>query len=179
MNWPDAFEVSAVALDPAEGKKTGDYTAAVFCGWAQGRLWVDSDLEKVPPEAGVGMALDLWDKHNATCIGAEAQTMRSLLVREFRSQCRDRGIVVPSLHIIRQHEAKHTRIMSLGGYLARGMLRFLPNKGNRLLVRQLKEFPNADHDDGPDALHMAVSLLVGLSAADIQQRSTFRPIAIT
>jgi hypothetical protein len=30
--------------------------------------------------------------------------------------------------------------------------------GARLLVRQLRDFPNGDHDDGPDALEMAVRL---------------------
>ena len=30
--------------------------------------------------------------------------------------------------------------------------------GTRLLVEQLKEFPIGDHDDGPDAVEMAVRL---------------------
>jgi len=31
--------------------------------------------------------------------------------------------------------------------------------GTRLLVSQLRDFPHADHDDGPDALEMAIRLL--------------------
>jgi phage terminase large subunit-like protein len=43
-------------------------------------------------------------------------------------------------------------------------LRFKANSpGARLLVRQLRDFPNADHDDGPDALEMAVRLARELS----------------
>ncbi len=30
--------------------------------------------------------------------------------------------------------------------------------GTRLLVDQLREFPSGDHDDGPDALEMALRL---------------------
>jgi phage terminase large subunit-like protein len=37
-------------------------------------------------------------------------------------------------------------------------LRVRNNPGGRLLVDQLMDFPNADHDDGPDALEMAIRL---------------------
>jgi hypothetical protein len=40
-------------------------------------------------------------------------------------------------------------------------LRFMANSpGTRLLVEQLQEFPIGDHDDGPDALEMALRLAV-------------------
>jgi hypothetical protein len=34
--------------------------------------------------------------------------------------------------------------------------------GARLLVEQMKDFPLADHDDGPDALEMAIRLMAQL-----------------
>jgi hypothetical protein len=49
---------------------------------------------------------------------------------------------------------------SLTPWLARRELRFKANSpGARLLVEQLRDFPHADHDDGPDALEMAVRVL--------------------
>jgi hypothetical protein len=47
----------------------------------------------------------------------------------------------------------------LGPYLSLRRLRFLSNSAStRLLVDQLRDFPSAAHDDGPDALEMALRL---------------------
>ena len=54
---------------------------------------------------------------------------------------------------------KLVRIRRLGPYLASHRLRFKSGSpGTRLLVEQLQEFPISDHDDGPDALEMAIRL---------------------
>ena len=47
--------------------------------------------------------------------------------------------------------------------LSERRIRFKRNSpGTRLLVEQLKQFPTADHDDGPDALEMARRLAIEL-----------------
>ncbi len=66
---------------------------------------------------------------------------------------------------------KQTRIRRLGPYLSQRRLRFKSHSpGVRLLIDQLKEFPVADHDDGPDAAEMAIRLaadwLSGSRASD-------------
>jgi predicted phage terminase large subunit-like protein len=54
---------------------------------------------------------------------------------------------------------KVVRIRRLTPYLAKRQIRFKAgSKGARLLVEQLRDFPNGDHDDGPDALDQAVQL---------------------
>jgi predicted phage terminase large subunit-like protein len=64
---------------------------------------------------------------------------------------------------------KPVRIRRLTPLLARGRLRFKADSpGARLLVRQLRDFPNADHDDGPDALEMAVRLAMMMTRAPQQ-----------
>ncbi len=51
------------------------------------------------------------------------------------------------------------RIRRLTPYLARRQMRFKRHsRGAQLLIEQLRDFPYADHDDGPDALEMAVRL---------------------
>ena len=47
------------------------------------------------------------------------------------------------------------RIKSLQPLIASGRIRF--SKKHRLLLEQLRQFPKAAHDDGPDALEMAVA----------------------
>jgi hypothetical protein len=51
------------------------------------------------------------------------------------------------------------RIRRLGSYLSKRQLRFLAcSPSTRLLVEQLRDFPCGAHDDGPDALEMAIRL---------------------
>ncbi|MEN6494067.1 MAG: hypothetical protein ABFD16_07235, partial [Thermoguttaceae bacterium] len=60
---------------------------------------------------------------------------------------------------------KRVRIRRLGPYLAARRLRMKSDSPpTRLLVNQLREFPVSDHDDGPDALEMAIRLLEHLLA---------------
>ena len=57
------------------------------------------------------------------------------------------------------------RIRRLTSLLARGKIKLKANSpGARLLVEQLRAFPNGDHEDGPDSLEMAVRLAIGLLA---------------
>lgn len=54
---------------------------------------------------------------------------------------------------------KPVRIRRLTPLLSQGKLRFKGGSpGTRLLVEQLQDFPNGDHDDGPDALEMTLRL---------------------
>ncbi len=54
---------------------------------------------------------------------------------------------------------KQVRIRRLGPYLSRRQMRFLSRSvSTQLLVDQLRDFPAGAHDDGPDALEMALRL---------------------
>jgi predicted phage terminase large subunit-like protein len=54
---------------------------------------------------------------------------------------------------------KETRIERLGPYFDQRIFRFKRNKGTERLLAQLREFPLADHDDGPDAMEQATRLI--------------------
>ena len=75
--------------------------------------------------------------------------------REFARQ----GIHWCTPAAIHNHVNKQVRIRRLGPYLAQRRLRFLQGSpGTQLLVDQLRDFPLGTHDDGPDALEMALRL---------------------
>jgi len=58
---------------------------------------------------------------------------------------------------------KQVRIRRLGTYLAQRKLRFKSRSpGTALLIQQMRDFPVGDHDDGPDALEMALRLMIEL-----------------
>ena len=66
------------------------------------------------------------------------------------------GIVPAAIH---NHVNKQMRIRRLGPFMSHRRLRFLAGSAStRLLVEQLRDFPAGAHDDGPDALEMALRL---------------------
>ncbi|MEX9876198.1 phage terminase large subunit, partial [Providencia rettgeri] len=64
---------------------------------------------------------------------------------------------------------KALRIESLQPHMANGLIRL--HATQHTLIDQLRHYPKADHDDGPDALHMLWSLAVSRAGnTDIQTR---------
>jgi len=77
------------------------------------------------------------------------------------------GVPIP-LYTIDNRIKKELRILRLTPYLSQGLLRFRGgSKGAELLVDQMRNFSIANtpdiHDDGPDALEMAMRLTLDLT----------------
>lgn len=70
------------------------------------------------------------------------------------TESRVRGFYLPVVSTDNQTSKKEIRIQTLQPLVKNGVIRF--NKQHRLLLEQLRYYPLADHDDGPDALEMAV-----------------------
>ncbi len=158
-NLPRAFDLSALAVDPSKGRRGGDYSAIVFAGLSGGLVYVDAWLERSPPERTVSDAIELAARYSPGAVALEANAFQFLLAPEFDRQCRENHIPPLPLHLVEQHTPKEVRIRGLGPYLARGKLRFLEGQGCRRLVQQLRDFPLSEHDDGPDALELALRML--------------------
>jgi predicted phage terminase large subunit-like protein len=157
--FPRVFDVSALAVDPSRGGRKGDYSAIVFAGISGGLAWIDASLERRPPERIVSDAIDMALRYAPHVVAVEANAFQFLLGSEFDRQCRDRRIPPLPLHLVEQHGAKDLRIGNLGPYLLGEKFRLRDSPGCRLLVQQLREFPLSDHDDGPDALELAMRML--------------------
>ena len=159
---PSDLTVRAIALDPSKGRdaRNGDYSAYVFVGIAsRGVLHVEADLaRRATPqmvEDGVAMCLRLRPQ----AFGVEANQYQELLCGEFAAELARQRIshIVPSA--IHNYTSKMMRIRRLGPHLSQGRLRFLAcSPSTRMLVEQLRDFPCGAHDDGPDALEMAIRL---------------------
>jgi predicted phage terminase large subunit-like protein len=84
---------------------------------------------------------------------------QELLRGEFESEFRRRHKRVLAPRGINNSTNKLVRIRRLGPYLSQHRLRFhAKSPATRLLVDQLRDFPLGAHDDGPDALEMAIRL---------------------
>ena len=78
-----------------------------------------------------------------------------LVQPEYERQCRERNMVVP-LRARFNSQRKEQRILRLGLYLGRGRMRFRRTRGTQVMVDQFRDFGAGDHDDGPDAVELAV-----------------------
>jgi len=162
-DWPRDFDVRVVAVDPSKGKdsRTGDYSAIVFVGVHRGLVYVDADLERRTSDKIVRDTLRMCDRYKPDFVGIEANQFQELLVDQFERATQ--GTLSQRWPIFKMFNRinKAVRVRRLGPYLTNRELRFKGDSpGCRLLVDQLIDFPLADHDDGPDALEMALRLPV-------------------
>jgi predicted phage terminase large subunit-like protein len=166
--WPSATIVRTMALDPSKGAdaRRGDYSALVLLGVdRQGIVYVEADLARRPTPQMVADGVELFGRFRPDVFGIESNQFQELLAGEFETEFRRQGMLGARPWPIENRTSKLVRIRRLSPYLASRRLRFRQTPGTRLLVEQLKQFPLADHDDGPDALEMALRLAADLLAA--------------
>jgi predicted phage terminase large subunit-like protein len=161
--WPNELAIRVITLDPSKGSdaRRGDYSAYVLLGIDQaGMIYVEADMARRPTPQMVEDGVALCERFRPTAFGVEANQFQELLCRELADAFARRGMayIVPSA--IHNHASKLVRIRRLGPFLSQHRLRFLSRSAStRLLVDQLRDFPAGAHDDGPDALEMALRLV--------------------
>jgi predicted phage terminase large subunit-like protein len=164
--WPPNLRLKTMALDPSKGAdaRRGDYSALVAIGVDRaGIIYVEADLARRSTPEVVATGVDWFRRFRPDVFGVESNQFQDLLAGEFVAEFRRQGILSARPAPIENHTAKQVRIRRLGPYLSSRRLRFKARSpGTRLLVDQLREFPIADHDDGPDALEMALRLAAEL-----------------
>ena len=169
--WPDAWVCKAVALDPSKGteSKFGDYSAFVMLMVTiDGTIYVDADLAVRNTSVITETAVEIQHRFQADWFGVEANQFQHLLANDLQRRGNERYVPMP-LFTINNQVNKLVRIRRLTPYLSQGRIRFKgDSKSARLLVEQMRDFPNGDHDDGPDALEMAVRL-AGQLLADMRE----------
>lgn len=174
-DWPTTA-IRVMSLDPSKGtdSKQGDYQAITLWGrTADGIEWVDADLSKRPiaaPRAaddtaiGEGMVervVELYKGFRPECLALETNTFQQLLSIPLHAEAKRQGIELRIVEIDNRVN-KNVRIRRLGGPLSMRRMRFKRTPGVRVLVEQLKQFPTAEHDDGPDSLEMARRVAIEL-----------------
>ncbi len=161
-SWPAELTLRTMALDPSKGRddRRGDYSALVMLGVdRQGVLYVEADLARRPTPQMVADGVERCGQFRPDVFGIEANQFQDLLAGEFDNAFRRQGMLDGRPVALENRVNKVVRIRRLGPYLAGRRLRFKSDSpGTRLLVEQLKTFPVGDHDDGPDALEMAIRL---------------------
>ncbi|MCA9229192.1 MAG: phage terminase large subunit, partial [Planctomycetales bacterium] len=162
QQWPDELQFKVMALDPSKGANTrqGDYSAFVILGVdRQGLLFVEADLARRPTPQMVAEGVELLRRHRIDTFGVEANQYQELLAGEFETAMLQSGLRQAPPCAIHNRVNKQVRIRRLGPYLSQRRMRFLKgNPSTVMLVEQLRDFPLGAHDDGPDALEMALRI---------------------
>jgi predicted phage terminase large subunit-like protein len=96
----------------------------------------------------------------------EEDQFQELLIPECENEAVAQKLLVPITGIASGGVPKPLRIRRLSPYISRRRIRFMRRSaGVRLLIEHLMDFPNGSHDDGPDALEMALRKATELLAA--------------
>ncbi len=166
-DYADAAEVLAAlgtkaqlfgACDPSLGRRPGrgDYTAIVILARDQdsGTMFVlDADIRRRKPDEIIERIIALAQAYDFSQFVAEANQFQEVLADNLSARARRAGVRLP-LKKITSTANKQVRIESLEPFISQGTLRF--SRRQQLLLEQLRQFPLGAHDDGPDALEMAV-----------------------
>lgn len=172
--WPSSLTHRVIALDPSKGRadRPGDYSAFVMLGLDEDwRLWADADMDNTrpveSPQGGrsiVSDGMNLYQWFSPQALSVETNGFQELVAAAFLRVAQERRLHLP-LYGVCSTSPKTSRIRALGTYLAQRRLRIRDTPGGRLLLQQIRDFPEGAHDDGPDGLAQAVRMLDRLLGA--------------
>lgn len=112
---------------------------------------VEAKIAKRLPDKIISDIIELQREYRCQVWVIETVQFQEFLRTELVKRSAALGVPVPAVAVI-PHTDKLLRIESLQPHMANGLIRLHPSQNT--LIEQLRHFPKADHDDGPDALHM-------------------------
>lgn len=144
------------AVDPSLGKKNKarDPSAILVGGYdrQKGLLHVvEASIKRRIPNLIIEDVVRFQREYNCLVWACEAVQFQEFLRTRIIEVGKQRGIAVPTRAIIPNTD-KDLRIESLEPYVSNGEI--LLHASQTILYDQLRHWPEADHDDGPDALQM-------------------------
>lgn len=151
------------AVDPSMGKHGAgrDPSAILVGGFCRATMTLDvveASIRKRHPDRIIEDVIAMHQEYRPLLWGVEAIQFQAFLVDELARRGAERGIAIPVQAIINSSD-KQLRIETLQPHMKRGRIRLQPSQ--QTLVDQLRHFPKADHDDGPDALEMLWRMACG------------------
>jgi len=156
---PNSFFIGA--CDPALGKskRGNDDTAIItlFVDPTKGSYVVEADMRKLTPTETVDAIIEKHRRWRYALFGLETNHFQSMLADLLRTNSARAGLDVP-VHQIQNTCAKEDRIRMLEPSITDGTIEL--DSRHTALINQLRQFPKAAHDDGPDALNMACQTVV-------------------
>ncbi len=164
--WPERLAVKVVAIDPSKGRdsKHGDYSAIVSYGRDGNEVeYAEADLKRRTTDAICEDAARICAAFRPDLLVLESNTFQELLKVPLIAALKREKVEVLVEGVVNSVN-KNVRIRRLTLPLARRKIRFRSRSpGTQLMVQQLRDFPNGDFDDGPDALELCRRSAIDLS----------------
>jgi len=144
------------AIDPSLGKngKGRDPSAILIGGFDRlsGRMdVVEASIRKRLPDIIISDTIALQREYRCLLWFVETVQFQEFLRTTMMTEAAKQGVGISAVPIIPVAD-KNLRIERLQPPIAAGLIRFAPT--HTTLIDQLQQWPNADHDDGPDCLDM-------------------------
>lgn len=144
------------AIDPSLGKAgaSRDPSALLVGGLNRQTMVLDvveAGIKKRLPDRIIEDAITLQKQYRCLLWVVEVVQFQAFLYSELIKRAALAGIAFPARGV-QPIADKMLRIESLQPHFVNGLIRLHPSQTT--LIDQLRHFPKADHDDGPDALQM-------------------------
>ena len=180
-DWPRTWQIKTLTLDPSKGKdaRRSDYSAFVsLMVGVDGVLYVDGDLARRPTPQIVADGVAIYQQWKPDGFGVESNAWQELLGQDFGDEFRRQGMIDANPFSLDNRVNKLVRIRRLGPFLSQHRLKFKRGSpGAALIVSMMRDFPDKNaHDDGPDALEMAIRLAKTLLAAGAEDVDEFERV---
>lgn len=148
------------ACDPSLGKQgTARDPSAILVGGLNRKTMVldvvEADICRRVPDLIITRLIDLQAEYACVAWAIETIQFQAFLYTEIIKRAALRGIAFPGVPVSPSTD-KNLRIMSMQPHVANGLIR--SHRNHTTLNEQLTFYPEADHDDGPDALDMLKTL---------------------
>ncbi|MCG8996645.1 phage terminase large subunit [Laribacter hongkongensis] len=148
------------ACDPSMGKAArGRDPSALLVGGLNRETGildvVEASIKKRLPDRIIEDVIAFQRDYRCLVWGVETVQFQEFFKDELVKRAAVAGIPVPARGI-KPIGDKSLRIETLQPHMANGLIRL--HDSQAVLIAQLRHFPMADHDDGPDALHMLWSI---------------------
>ena len=144
------------AIDPSMGKKSkARDPSAILVGGLNPKTSildvVEADIARRVPDLIISRAVDLQAEYKCLMWSVECVAFQEFLYTELIKRAGLQGIPFPAMPGPNARD-KELAILSLQPHIKNGLLRL--HRTHSTLIEQLQFYPEADHDDGPDALEM-------------------------
>ncbi len=155
------YKACYCAIDPSMGHQSSksDPSALLIGGVRENGVIdiLEADIQKRHPDAIMEALFEYHKHYDFERVAIEEVQFQELFKDQVVREGARRGLYL-AVQGVRPNTDKTLRISKLQPHIKNGLIRF--RKRDRILLDQLKYFPKADHDDGPDALEMLFSLIV-------------------
>lgn len=158
------------SIDPSMGKakQARDPSAILVGGYKRETMTLDvveADIRRRVPDIIIENALEYQKEYNCLMWAVETVAFQEFMYTELLKRAMQQGIYFPTAPDggVEKGRNKDLAILSLQPLINRGQIR--PHHNQHTLIEQLKYYPEADHDDGPDALEMLWTVATAYSQA--------------